>query len=76
MLVKKSREKSKVPQSITELRNELNEVFFELRNGTLKPQEAKEIVNSAGKIINTVKVQIDYSTLMGRKDKIDYLEKQ
>jgi hypothetical protein len=59
---------------ITELRNDLLEVYDGLRTGSIEPKEAKEINNTAGKIIATAKVQLEYSGLRGEKPEIDFLK--
>jgi len=58
--------------SITELRNELQVIFRELRDGKLEPRQAKEMNNAAGKIIGTLKVELEYSHLRGEKPKIAF----
>ncbi len=50
-------------RNITELRDELFKVFEELRDGTLTSKQAGEINNCAGKIINSVKLELDYYAL-------------
>lgn len=60
--------------NITDLRNELLEVFDGLRNGKVKPPMAKEINNTAGKIIGSCKVQLEFSKLAGTKPEIKFLE--
>ena len=50
-------------RNIAELRDELFKVFEELRDGSLTPKQAAEINNCAGKIINSVKVELDYHAL-------------
>lgn len=61
--------------NITQLRDELLEVFDKLRSGHVKPPMAKEINNTAGKIIGSVKVQLEYCKLAQIKPDIDFLEK-
>jgi hypothetical protein len=58
----------------TELRDELAKVFEELRNGTIKPKEAGELANVAGKMINSAKVQLEYHALRKTTPKIPFLE--
>ncbi len=60
--------------SITELRKELQVIFKELRSGKLEPKQAKEMNNAAGKIIGTIKVQLEYSHLRGDKPVIAFLD--
>lgn len=61
-------------KTITDLRNELSLVFAELKSGELKPKIASEMNNAAGKIINTVKVQLEYAALRKEKPTIAYLK--
>lgn len=61
-------------KNITDLRNELSQVFSELKTGELKPKVATEMNNAAGKIINTVKIQLDYANLRKEKPDIPYLK--
>jgi hypothetical protein len=60
--------------NITDIRNQLIEVFDGLRNGTIKVADAVEINNTAGKIINTAKVQIAYSALRSEAPYIPFLD--
>lgn len=60
--------------NITELRDELLQVFDGLRSGKLKPQMAKEVNNTAGKIIGSVKVQLEFCKLSGSKPEIKFLQ--
>lgn len=46
-----------------ELRANLADVFQKLRAGAIKPSEAAELANLAGKMINSAKVQIEYYAL-------------
>lgn len=59
--------------NITALRDELLEVFDGLRTGKIKPPMAKEINNTAGKIIGSVKVQLEYCKLSSIKPEIAFL---
>lgn len=49
--------------NINEMRKELCKVFAGLKEGTLSAKEAKEMNNCMGKIINTIKVEIEYAQL-------------
>ncbi len=57
-----------------ELREEIISVFEDVKSDKIDLKKAKELTNAAGKILNTVKVQIMYNSLMDRKEKIDFLE--
>jgi hypothetical protein len=59
--------------TITEIRDQLVEVFNGLRTGTVEPKDAVEINNTAGKIISTAKVQIAYHALRGEAPNIPFL---
>ena len=60
--------------SIAELRTELQVIFRELRDGKLEPKQAKEMNNAAGKIIGTLKVELEYAHLRGDKPDIAFLD--
>ncbi len=47
------------PNTMGELRDELLNVFTDLRNGEIDLNEAAELNNTAGKIINSVKVEAE-----------------
>jgi uncharacterized protein YgbK (DUF1537 family) len=56
-----------------ELRQELDKVFDDLRSGKIKPGEASELANIAGKMINSAKVQVEYYALCKTIPHIDFL---
>ena len=58
------------------LRTELADVFAKLRAGEIKPNEAAELANLAGKMINSAKVQVEYYALRKESPKIAWLEQQ
>ena len=60
--------------NITGLRNELLDLFDQLRANKIKPVTAKEINNTAGKIIGSAKVQLEFHKLAGSKPDIKFLE--
>lgn len=59
--------------TITDIRDQLIDVFNGLREGSIEIKDAVEINNTAGKIINTAKVQIAYSALRGEAPHIPFL---
>ena len=61
-------------QNCEELRAELASVFAKLRAGEMKPGEAAELANLAGKMISSAKVQIEYYALRKETPKIAFLE--
>lgn len=60
-------------KNVDELRNGLSEVFEKLRAGELKPKEAAELANVAGKMINSAKVQVEYYALRKEQPYISFL---
>lgn len=63
-------------QDVVELRKHLAEVFDELRSGDISANEASELANIAGKMINSAKVQIEYHALRKDEPKIKFLHVQ
>ena len=59
--------------TITDIRNDLINVFSKLRDGTMEAKDAVEINNTAGKIISSVKVQLAYAALKGETPDIPFL---
>jgi hypothetical protein len=60
--------------TITELRNDLLKVYDQLRAGKLEAKDAKEINNTAGKIISSAKAQLEYAVVRNEKPEIDFLK--
>lgn len=60
--------------NITDIRDSLIEVFDKLRDGDMDLKQAAEINNTAGKIINTAKVQLAYAALRGEQPTIPFLD--
>ena len=57
-----------------ELRKELAATFEKLKSGAIKPGEAAELANLAGKMIGSAKVQVEYFALRKEAPRIDWLE--
>lgn len=60
-------------KNVIELRNELCAVFDEIRNDQIKAPVARELVNAAGKIINSVRIELEYAALRKEVPVIDFL---
>ncbi|MFS2027120.1 hypothetical protein [Massilia sp. CT11-137] len=60
--------------TITDIRNDLINVFNKLRDGTMEAKDAVEINNTAGKIIASAKVQLAYAALKGETPNIPFLQ--
>jgi len=50
----------KEPENIVELRNMLTEAIANFQNDQIDHKKAKELSNLSGKVINSVKVQLEY----------------
>lgn len=61
-------------QNCDELRAELALTFAQLKAGEIKPVEAAELANIAGKIIGSAKVQVEYYALRKESPRINFLE--
>lgn len=61
-------------KNIEELRNELSEVFDGLKKGDLNPKVASEMSTAANRIIQALKVQLEYATLNKVKPSIKFLD--
>jgi len=57
-----------------ELRQHLSTIFEDLKCGAIKPNEAAELANLAGKMISSAKVQVEYYALRKEAPRIDWLE--
>ena len=57
-----------------ELRTELANTFAQLKAGEIKPSEAAELANLAGKMIGSAKVQVEYYALRKEAPRIEWLE--
>jgi len=56
------------------LREELAQVFAELRAGQIKSSDAAELANLAGKMIASAKVQVEYAALRAVVPVIEFLK--
>lgn len=63
-------------KNVTELREQLSQVFNDLRNGVVKHSDAAELANLAGKMINSAKVQLEYYALTKEIPKITFLKSE
>ncbi len=60
-------------ENVVDMRNELLNVFRELREDTIDLPVAQEVNNTAGKILNTVKVELAKAVLCGEIPVISFL---
>jgi hypothetical protein len=61
-------------KTITDLRDNLAEVFTSLRNGKSEIEEAEVLANVAGKMITSARTQIEYSLARNEKPNIPFLK--
>lgn len=59
--------------TIGELRIELLNIFTDLKNGAIELKEAAELNNTAGKIINSAKVELEYYSLTKKTPGIKFI---
>ena len=57
-----------------ELRQELALTFEKLKSGEIKPGEAAELANLAGKMISSAKVQVEYYAMRKEAPTIEFLQ--
>ena len=62
------------PDNIEKLRNELLEAYALVKADPRRAAQVKEMTNAAGKVIGTLKVQLEYATLRAEKPKIPFLD--
>lgn len=60
-------------KNINELTTELTELYEALKNGTIEVKTATEMNNTAGKIINAQRVQIEYASLRNEAPHIPFM---
>ncbi len=60
-------------QNITELRKSLADNYTKMKANKMSLGVGKELANTAGKIINSLKVELEYNHIMQIKQKIDFL---
>ena len=56
------------------MQDELAQTFAQLKAGAIKPSEAAELANLAGKMIASAKVQVEYFALRKESPRIAFLE--
>lgn len=60
-------------KNVAELRDQLSQVFSDLRSNTVKHTDAAELANIAGKMINSAKVELEYYALRKEHPEIPFL---
>lgn len=62
------------PKNITELRLELSESFASLKKDPKRLLQTKELSNAVGKIMSTLKVELEYAKMRKETPKIDFID--
>jgi hypothetical protein len=62
-------------QNITDLRTSLADNYTKMKANKMGINLGKELANTAGKIINSLKVELEYNSMMGIKEVIPFLKK-
>lgn len=60
--------------NIKQLRNSLIENYSLMKTGKMPTETGKQLANTAGKLLSSVKIEMDYLNMQGQKRKIDFLE--
>lgn len=60
--------------NIKQLRGSLIENYSLMKNGKMPTETGKQLANTAGKLLSSVKIELDYLNMQGQKRKIDFLE--
>ena len=63
------------PKDINELREDLLEAYAMVKDDPRRANQVKEMVNAAGKVIGTIKCQLEYSLLKGQEPEIPFMGK-
>ena len=66
--------KTKAPETMTELRDQLLDLFTDIGDGAVDLKVAKEKSNAAGKIIKSVSVQLEYAIARTETPDIPFLK--
>jgi hypothetical protein len=61
-------------QNITELRDSLASNYDKMKAKKMTLSMGKELANTAGKILGTLKVELEYNQMMNEKKKIKFLD--
>ncbi len=61
------------PKNIDELTQELLEAFAMVKDDPRRANQVKEIANTAGKIINGIRLKLVYAALRGEEPEIPFL---
>lgn len=60
--------------NIEELRNSLIDNYNQMKAKVMAIKEGKELANTAGKILNSLKIELEYNSMMDYKKPIKFLQ--
>lgn len=60
--------------NIRELRKSLTENYSKMKAKKMPVSLGKELANTAGKVLKSCKVELEYNSMMGVKKEIDFLQ--
>lgn len=63
------------PKDINELRDQLLEAFDWVKADPRRANQVKEMTNAAGKVLGTLRFQLEYAMLKGEEPEIPFLGK-
>lgn len=61
------------PKDISELRDQLLDAFQWVKEDPRRANQVREMTNAAGKVLGTVKAQLEYAMLRQEKPSIEFL---
>lgn len=61
-------------KNITELRASLSDNYTKIKSKKMGLDRGKELANTAGKILTSCKIELEYNSMLVNKKKIDFLE--
>lgn len=61
------------PNTITELRDDMLDIYEQLKRDPKRMLQTRELANAAGKVIATVKLELEYAALRQERPVIDFL---
>lgn len=65
----------KTPKDINELRDELLTAYEWVKSDPRRANQVKEMANTAGKVLGTLKLQLEYAAMKGEEPDIPFMGK-
>jgi len=60
--------------NVVDLRDNLAEIFNKLKKEEIEPEQAAQLTNCAGKIISTLRAEMEYADRLDKKPDIEFME--